>query len=77
MLYLILGLPSGKFEAFESKELPASAFFTIPPLLPDKEPQLLLEVWELCIDVYWSEASLLSEVFQDRLMHLAVETEGL
>lgn len=61
MPYLILGLPRRKCEAFESKELPSSASFSIPPLLPGEEPRLLLEVEELFVFAYISHRQVFSE----------------
>lgn len=61
MPYLILGLPRRKCEAFESKELPDSARFSIPPLLLGKKLQLLSEVQELFAFAYISQRQVLLE----------------
>lgn len=61
MLYLILGLPRRKCEAFESKELPDSASLSIHHLLPGEEPWLLLEVQELFASAYISQRQVFPE----------------
>lgn len=61
MPYLILGLPRRKCEAFESRELPNSASFSIPPWLPGEALRLLSEVQEVFVFAYISQRQVFPE----------------